>query len=591
MTFKTSYWLLLAVGMASLAPLLAFQGVDLAGDDVLYARLASDLANGEPSFFINTHPTRLGFLFPLAAFYLGFGIHDMTTVAFPLVSGLLAVGIVAFATQRLYGDKAAIWAALLCGLNPLLYRFSSIALAELPAGFLYGVFVVSWILVVSKRIKHDQLWAFISGFTCVWAMTTRINLAPMIILTLGGFLLLNWRRTSSWKFPLLFFFAGGCVVGIPYLVFLWWHTGNPLYFLQAAYGGVFLDGAPWMIPLEGWRFWMRLSGLTMLRASIDGFLFVVFPVILTVVLVWWEDRKKPGTQSIHSHLIIAILSPLLILSHFSANFTDWYPIRLDLRFGTPIIMPLSILVAEACIRLPSFRLSGAVRAIVALVVLGSATLWVLAWSQQNFWSMNGAGASALLGLVVLKVYRGPKHLLPITILVLLTASWWHYLSHELLETKARTTGLRLEANTIPWEPSLPILTDQLTTQYLPYLHGFTSPPHVATWRLDGEATTPIYKTWTEELKAPWPGNYYLVWHPSQAGLTAASWKGRVPKWVLEEIAQGTLVQAFANPSQFSFTVLGRKVKPPEDFQMWPRAGIYQIKGEGNELYTTNIQQD
>ena len=580
MTFKTSYLLLLTVGMACLAPLLAFHGVQLDGDDVLYARLASDLANGEPYFFINTHTTRLGFLVPLAALYLGFGIHDITTVAFPLVSGLLAVSIVAFATQRLYGDKAAMWAALLCGLNPMLYRFSSVALAELPAGFLYGMFVVSWILVVCKRIKHDQVWAFISGFTCVWAMTTRINIAPMIILTLGGFLLLNWRRTSLWKFPLLIFFAGGCVVGIPYLLFLWWHTGNPLYFLQAAHGGLWLDGAPWIVPFEGWRVWARISGLTILRASIEGFLFAAFPIVVGVALLM-RTPSNQHTRLTTIHLLLAILSPILILSHFSASFTEWYPIRLDLRFGTPIIMPLSILVAEACIRLPSFRLSTAVRAILGLVVLVSATLWVFAWSQQNFWSMNGAAASTLIGLVVLGAYRGPKHLLPITILVLLTASWWHYLSQELLETKARTTGHRLEANTIPWEPSLPILTDQLTALYLPYLHGFTSPPHVATWGVEGKETTPLNKTWTEERKAPWPENYYLVWNPRQAGIRAASWKRPVPKWVLQEVTQGTLVHAFAdNRRQFPSTILGQKVKPPEDFQMWPQAGIYLIESKG-----------
>ncbi|GJL65481.1 MAG: hypothetical protein NPIRA05_04520 [Nitrospirales bacterium] len=575
-----------------MAPLLAFQGVQLDGDDVLYARLAADMANGEPFFFINTHPTRLGFLVPLAALYLGFGIHDMTTVAFPLLCGLLAVGMVAFATQRLYGDKAALWAAMLCGLNPILYRYSSIGLADLPAGLLYGMFTVSWILIVSKRIQHDQFWAFISGLTCVWAMTTRINIAPMIILTLGGFLLLNWRRTSLWKFPLFAFFAGGCAIGIPYLVFLWWHTGNPLYFLQAAYGGVNFDNAPWLMSsYEGWRFWMRLSGLTMLRASIDGFLYVVFPITLTVFLLWWEDRKNSNTQSLHGYLLIAILSPLLILSHFSVSFMDWHPLRLELRYGAPIIMPLSILVAEACLRIPSVRLSAAIRTMLAFVALISATLLVFAWSQQNFWSLNGAGASLLISVVVMGVYRGPRHLLPITILVLLTANWWHYLSHELLETKARTTALQLEANIIPWESSFPILTDQLTSQYLPYLHEFTSPPQVATWGLDQTETTPLNNGWTKELKDPWPGSYYVVWNPSQAGIAATRRNRAVPKWVMQEVTKGTLVHAFADHRQFPSTIFGRKVKPPEDYQKWPQAGIYQIAGEGKGLYTAKTQRD
>ena len=94
---------------------------------------------------------------------------------------------------------------------------------------------------------------------------------------------------------------------------------------------------------------------------------------------------------------------------------------------------------------------------------------------------------------------------------------------------------------------------------------------------------PMNKAWTIELETPWAGDYYLVWNPRQAEISARRWKGEIPKWVLKEITQGTLVHAFANHPQFSFTGLGRKVKPPEDFQMWPRAGVYQIKGDGKGL--------
>ena len=128
----------------------------LSGDDVLYAQLAANLATGEPSFFTNTHTTRLGFIIPMAALYLGFGIDDWTTIAFTLVSSLLAVIVVTFATQRLYGPMAAVWAALLCGLNPILYRLGSVGLADIPAGLLYGMFVLAWVLVVPKNASPQR---------------------------------------------------------------------------------------------------------------------------------------------------------------------------------------------------------------------------------------------------------------------------------------------------------------------------------------------------------------------------------------------------------------------------------------------------
>src|SRR5207244_6624649 len=84
-------WPFLAFAMGLASPLLVCQGVILAGDDVLYARLASEMADGHPMFGINTHTYRLGFLVPLAALYRAFGIHDWTIIAFPLLSSLSTV--------------------------------------------------------------------------------------------------------------------------------------------------------------------------------------------------------------------------------------------------------------------------------------------------------------------------------------------------------------------------------------------------------------------------------------------------------------------------------------------------------------------
>ena len=137
-------WVSLASAIALGSPLLVYLGVVLVSDDVLYARLASDMADGHPTFGINPHPSRLGFIAPLAALYRVLGIHDWTTVAFPLLCSLSTVLLAAYAAGRLYGGTAGAWAALFCGFSPILYRHGPTGLSDVPAGFLYGVFVVGW---------------------------------------------------------------------------------------------------------------------------------------------------------------------------------------------------------------------------------------------------------------------------------------------------------------------------------------------------------------------------------------------------------------------------------------------------------------
>src|SRR2546430_13749516 len=177
-TAKT-VWPFLAFAMALASPLLVYHGVILAGDDVLYARLASEMADGHPMFGINSHPYRLGFLVPLAALYHAFGIHDWATIALPLLSSLSTVLLAAYAAGRLYGDTAGAWAALFCGFHPIVYRSGTMGLADVPAGFFYAAFVVGWVLIVARRVRHRRVWAAVAGMAAGWAVATPHPPAPI----------------------------------------------------------------------------------------------------------------------------------------------------------------------------------------------------------------------------------------------------------------------------------------------------------------------------------------------------------------------------------------------------------------------------
>jgi 4-amino-4-deoxy-L-arabinose transferase-like glycosyltransferase len=531
----------LALAMALGSPLLVYQGVVLDGDDVLYARLASDMAQGHPTFGINTHTYRLGFIVPLAALYSIFGIHDWTTVAFTLVSGLATVLMAAFAADRLYGRPAGAWAALFCGFSPVLYRFGSTALADVPAGFLYGVFVAGWLLIVTKRVRHRRGWAVMTGMACAWAVATRESTGPMILITGLGFLLVGWRQATLREFPLREWLLGCALISVPYLFYLGWHTGTPLYFLGAAQGGYNVAGAPWVQPLEGLRLGARLAGLSILRAMIEGYLVAILPVVVAVAT---GGRSAPGDlgEALRRHLLVAVASPLVVLSHFSTSLSQWVPVYLDLRFGSPLLIPAGVLVAGACLSLPGVRPQITARVSTGLTAVAAGGVVWLGWAYGNRWSMLGAAATSLAGIAVLCAPRLPRFCLPAIPVLLLVGHWGLFLFHEYPEETARVAAMRQQAQAVPRDPMLPVLTDPLTAQVLPYLNKFENPPQVATWTGPGEVERPFY--WTERTDRPWARNYLLVWHPDRARTQAQRWGTEVPAWVQKELQRGRLVQAF-----------------------------------------------
>jgi hypothetical protein len=572
-----SGWLILAIGLGLLAPILVYQGVLLGGDDVLYARLAADMASGNPTFGINTHTFRLGFIAPLAGLYAAFGIHDWTTVAFPILCTLLAVFLAVYAANRLYGSTAAAWAALLCGLNPILFRNGLAAMPDIPAGFLYGLFVVGCSLLVANRVRKRGIWAFIAGLAGAWAMATRISIAPMVAVTLLGFLVLGWRRSALNEFPFLYFLLGACLVGIPFLLSLWWYTGTPLYFLDAAQGGYNAVGAPWLKPLTGLRLWIRLSGLSILKASVEGFMFAVFPIIVIMITL---GRNSGATDSddIRKHLLIALISPILILSHFSTSFSHWYPVHLDLRFGSAIIIPAAVLVAGACENLTKFRFSRLTNLSSILAFCLSLFFLAIGLLQHNMWTIMGAGASLIVGALFLRKQSWPGSILPFVIVMVLSLNWWHYISHDHQDIIASNTRMRLEAEAAILEPNIPILTDNLTAQFLPYINAFRKKPQIARWKSEGEINSPFQ--WTLQLDSPWPGKYLLVWFPQRAYHQTRRWGGSVPKWVIDEAAHGTLFHHFQNETAGStHNVFDRIKTKADDYRTWPQAGIYLINGD------------
>ncbi len=543
MTPSMNALLAAAIVVALLPSAIVYHGVELDGDDVLYARLASALADGQPTFVSNSnHSYRLGFIVPLALFYRLFGLHDWTTVAYTVLTTGGTVLVVAYAALRLYGGWVAVWAVLLCGLHPVLYSAGSGGMPDLPAGFLYGVFVVGWVLAATGRRDNRGIWVWLSGIASAWAVVTKESMAPMILLTLAGFLFLGRRHATQGGFPLGAWLLGNCIVGIPYVLYLWKATGDPLFVLHATQRGYNIPGAPWLHPLEGMHFAARLAGLSILRACMEGYLLAILPVLIACAL---NKTVMVGAEADQAsrYFMVATVAPVAILSHFSTSFSQWSPVHLDMRFGSPLIIPGSILAAAACVHVRNMGLQTLARVGVWAMFLFAFGLLCMGLFQGNLWLVKGTVAALGGGVAVLAARKTPQWFLPTILVLLLAGNLAVYRVVKYAPLMAHNDAIRDAVNAVPRDPGWPILTDHEMARALQYVHRFDAQSVVEIWTMPGLTGHPFY--WAAERAEPWSKPYFLVWRPTAAKALAAAWRTQVPRWVVDEVTRGTLVKGFA----------------------------------------------
>ncbi len=407
-------------------------------------------------------------------------------------------------------------------------------------------------------------------------MAMRESTAPMVLLTLGAFMVYGWRRSEMKEVPLLAFLGGGCLVGLPYLFTLWYYTGSPFYGVHAAQISYNLQGAPWLEPLEGARFWFRLFGFSLLRSAVEGYLIVLAPLLIMAVCAG-KMTVKDRSVATNLYLFMAASSPLLILSHFPTTFEHWNPVRLDLRFGSPVVIPGCILAAGACMRLPPLGSGVAARSVLGGVLLALAVIFFVGVYRENGWTMAGAVAALVVAATQwVGVRLSSNKLLPAVVSILLASFWAHYALREFPHDSKVNRQLWGEAAAALLGPRMPILTDHITAQYVPLLSGYSHPPKIVTWEMQlFPAGTIGPKTWAEQIRGPLAGAYKILWYPQAAAIRAGRWGGTVPSWVLDELRRATRLVPFQTDPEMSdepsVAVLQTAV-PPD----WPRPGLYRV---------------
>src|SRR3989344_3789202 len=103
---KSEFWLLLIILFALALRLYFFVGLNWS-DDVAYVSIANEILAG------NYHPTypnamRLMIVYPIAFFYLLFGVGTFSAVIYPLLTSILSIIIVFYFGKKFFNEKIAL---------------------------------------------------------------------------------------------------------------------------------------------------------------------------------------------------------------------------------------------------------------------------------------------------------------------------------------------------------------------------------------------------------------------------------------------------------------------------------------------------
>jgi 4-amino-4-deoxy-L-arabinose transferase-like glycosyltransferase len=364
----------------------AFSPVNDEGAHLMWARLAID---GFP-LYAETHAVQsplflewIGLAFRLAGQTVQAGRWAMLTGFIPLAVAL------SWLAYRQGGGLAALVALILLGLAPLIFTFSRLVMAEVPATGL-AVVSVAWLFVYLDR--EHRGWLVASGLALGLSFLVKA-LNPFVIVPIGLLILMR-NRGAEHRGPLSFNWSGllsdalwwGLGLLLPLIAVLIIYDPAALYDqliafrrdLRAAISGSWFDTWTQLTIFVGthWGFWLLAFGgiISPVVPALAGgnhgaekqrvnemesraqdvragrSVLVSYPVVWLVwlvagvVMLLWHTPLFP-------HHFIVLLPPLILLG---AGFVADVGAMWRLNLGSlPVRILLSLIIVAAMFNLPA----------------------------------------------------------------------------------------------------------------------------------------------------------------------------------------------------------------------------------------------
>ncbi len=332
--------LLLILSGAAVVRLVFFTGYH-GYDDVYYIRRAFELSNGHLTPPTSHWAARIGLVGPTALFYRTLGVTPFSTIAFPFLCSLLAVGVAFALGRRLYDQRTGLIAALLLAFLPMDVIFASMLFPTEPAMLFSGVGLGCFIL--AERERRPAL-SLASGVSLGLAALAH-EAALMILVIYPAYVLVISRPT---RVHLVAAVGLGLTLGLDPLS----HAliGDPWARLTVLTHTATVTGTAADVAYRGANLSWVMEPLVRPFAERT---FGLFAWLLVPVVVWRLWKPREWSERV---LALMITTGFLWLEYGSFSATSYVPLARLPRYLAPLELPAVWLLGhELAERSPSTR--------------------------------------------------------------------------------------------------------------------------------------------------------------------------------------------------------------------------------------------
>jgi len=326
---------LLVLGAALLVHHFWGHGGHFGFDDMHYARLANQFANGIFRTTAGHYTYRWGMVVPHGVMYALFGVGDHTSAIVPLLATLLTLGCIWLLTDSLPVPARA-WAMAFTAFSEWVFFYSNKLMPD--------VLVMTCVTVAAAvYYQHRFVWNGTKPVWAAWCTAGALFLGFLcketVVLTMPVFAALlladlwRGRLTRFWLFAAGF----GVLMTAVYLWYCAWAFGHPLsrfhaisansYFNPCSYDQLPLENTLRRIGYELWAVFLSTGVLT-------GLVFMV-PAL------WRQRETASGERTAEQRFLLFIGVGMLLASNFMTTSPKAYvPLCLDIRhylFAIPFV--------------------------------------------------------------------------------------------------------------------------------------------------------------------------------------------------------------------------------------------------------------
>jgi len=236
--------LVATVVLATAARLLFFTGF-YGSDEATYAEVALQIANGVWRTFDYVGSLRYGANLPSAFFISVLGASELAANMWSLLCSVGEVVLVFVFARHLWGNRAAVFSAVVIALLPLHVHFGGRLMADAPLAFFITLsFFLFWI--AEKR--QGAVWYFATGLAAGFVFWIK-EVVIVYWIAFAIFALVYRIARFEW----IWIGLGAATAIGANCVLLWWITGDPLYLYNVirSHAGKYvafrdqIDSSPW----------------------------------------------------------------------------------------------------------------------------------------------------------------------------------------------------------------------------------------------------------------------------------------------------------------------------------------------------------